>query len=55
LLIGHRAGRGAPNWSGFVEYNHMNFGTSSGTTTTGENVNLKKNSQNVLFGVNWRT
>jgi len=33
----------------------MNFGTSSGTTTTGENVNLKKNSQNVLFGVNWRT
>lgn len=42
------------NWSGFVEYNYMNFGTSSGVTTTGVNVNLKKDSQNVLFGFNWR-
>ncbi|AMN43671.1 outer membrane protein [Rhodoplanes sp. Z2-YC6860] len=44
----------APNWSGFIEYNYMNFGTNSATTTTGVNVNLKKDSQNILFGVNWR-
>jgi len=44
----------APNWSTFVEYNYMNFGTATGTTSTGVNVNLKKDSQNVLFGVNWR-
>jgi outer membrane immunogenic protein len=44
----------APNWSGFIEYNYMNFGTNSGTTTTGVNVNFKKDSQNILFGVNWR-
>ena len=46
----------APNWSAFVEYNYMNFGTTSGTTATGVNVNvnLKKDAQNVLFGLNWR-
>ncbi|MBX9830175.1 MAG: outer membrane beta-barrel protein [Xanthobacteraceae bacterium] len=44
----------APNWSAFVEYNYMNFGTTSGTTSTGVNLNLDKNAQNVLFGVNWR-
>ena len=44
----------APNWSTFVEYNYMDFGTSSGVTTTGVNVNLKRDMQTVLVGVNWR-
>ena len=44
----------APNWSAFVEYNYMNFGTTSGTTSTGVNLNLDKDAQNILFGVNWR-
>jgi outer membrane immunogenic protein len=44
----------APNWSAFVEYNYMDFGTSTGTTTTGIAVNLKRDMQNVLFGINWR-
>ena len=44
----------APNWSAFVEYNYMDFGTSSGVTTTGVNVNLKRDMQTVLVGVNWR-
>jgi opacity protein-like surface antigen len=44
----------APNWSAFVEYNYMDFGTSSGTTTNGVNVNLKRDMQTVLVGVNWR-
>jgi outer membrane immunogenic protein len=44
----------APNWSAFVEYNYMNFGTTSGATATGVDVNLKKDSQNILFGINWR-
>jgi outer membrane immunogenic protein len=44
----------APNWSAFVEYNYMNFGTTSGTTSTGVNLNLDKDAQNILFGLNWR-
>jgi len=44
----------APNWSAFVEYNYMDFGTSSGVTTTGVNVNLKRDMQTVLVGLNWR-
>jgi len=43
----------SPNWSAFLEYNYMNFGTGSGTIATGP-VSLKKDSQNVLVGVNWR-
>ena len=40
----------APNWSAFVEYNYMDFGTSSGVTTTGVAVNLKRDMQNLLVG-----
>ena len=43
----------SPSWSAFVEYNYMNFGTASGTASTGP-VSLKKDSQNILLGVNWR-
>jgi len=46
--------KSAPNWSAFVEYNYMNFGTSSATTSTGVNVNIKKDLQNVMVGINWR-
>ena len=42
-----------PSWSAFVEYNYMNFGTASGTSSNGP-VSLKKDSQNILLGVNWR-
>ena len=47
----------APNWSAFVEYNYMNFGTNSTTTTCGGGTcsfSSKKDSQNVLLGVNYR-
>jgi len=44
----------APNWSAFVEYNYMNFGTTTGTTSTGVNLNLDKDAQAVVFGLNWR-
>jgi outer membrane immunogenic protein len=43
----------SPNWSAFLEYNYMNFGTATGTIATGP-VSLKKDSQNILLGVNWR-
>lgn len=43
-----------PNWSAFLEYNYSDFGTSSGVTTTGVNVNLKRDLQTVLVGLNWR-
>jgi outer membrane immunogenic protein len=44
----------APNWSTFLEYNYMNFGTNSGTTTTGVPVSLKHDTQTFLVGVNYR-
>src|SRR4051812_9310987 len=44
----------SPKCTGAIRYNYMNFGTTSGTTATGVNVNLKKDAQNVLFGLNWR-
>jgi outer membrane immunogenic protein len=43
----------APNWSAFLEYNYMNFGTASGTIPSGP-VSVKKDTQNILVGVNWR-
>lgn len=42
------------NLSGFIEYNYMNFGTASATTPAGAALSLKKDSQNVLVGLNWR-
>ena len=47
----------APHWSAFLEYNYMDFGTASGTTTfngVGYSVELKRDTQNVLVGVNYR-
>jgi outer membrane immunogenic protein len=44
----------APNWSAFLEYNYMNFGSNSGVTTTGVPVSLKRDAQAVLLGVNYR-
>lgn len=44
----------APNWSAFLEYNYMDFGTTSGVTTTGVAVNAKRDLQQLLFGINWR-
>ena len=44
----------APNWSTFAEYNYMNFGTNSGTTTTGIPVSLKHDTQTFLVGLNYR-
>ena len=48
----------APNWSAFVEYNHADFGTTSGTFNSPflgpVALNAKSNADLVLFGVNWR-
>jgi len=50
----------APHWSAFLEYNYLNFGTSTGiwTDTTGCvagcSINLKRDSQNLLVGVNYK-
>jgi outer membrane immunogenic protein len=49
-----------PHWSAFLEYNYMNFGTSSGSWTDtgaclgGCSVDVKADSQNVLVGVNFK-
>jgi outer membrane immunogenic protein len=43
-----------PNWSAFVEYNFIDLGRSSGVTTTGVAVNLRREVQDVLVGINWR-
>ena len=49
-----------PNWSVFVEYNYLKFGTNNGTITapgtcaSGCAVSVKNDSQNVLFGFNYR-
>ena len=48
----------APHWSTFLEYNYMNFGTNSSTVTAVGcgtcTFNSKKDSQNLLVGVNYR-
>jgi len=44
----------ARNWSTFLEYNYMNFGTNSGTTVTGLPVSLKHDTQTLLAGINYR-
>jgi outer membrane immunogenic protein len=48
----------APNWSAFVEYNHADFGTNSGTFTDpvlgAVTLSSKSNVDLVLFGLNWR-
>ncbi len=46
-----------PHWSAFIEYNYMDFGTSSGTVTvdsTTYSVNVRRDSQNLLIGVNYK-
>ena len=52
----------APNWSAFLEYNYLNFGTNNGTAVVaggacpavGCPVSLQKDMQTVLVGVNYR-
>ena len=48
----------APNWSVFVEYNHADFGSTSGTFNHPVNgpvaFNAKSDVDVVLFGLNWR-
>lgn len=50
----------APRWTAFLEYNYLNFGTSSGSWTgaapcaAGCSVDVKRDSQNILLGVNYR-
>jgi outer membrane immunogenic protein len=50
----------APHWSTFLEYNYLNFGTNTGTWTdnvrcpAGCSVSLKRDSQNVLVGLNYK-
>ncbi|HEY4143039.1 MAG TPA: outer membrane beta-barrel protein [Pseudolabrys sp.] len=46
--------RFAPNWTAFLEYNYMNFGSGSGITGTGVPVSFKRDLQNVVVGVNYR-
>jgi outer membrane immunogenic protein len=50
-----------PNWSAFVEYNYMNFGTAGenfvaapGLVPPGELLNVRQTVQDVLVGVNYR-
>ena len=48
----------SPNWSAFVEYNHADFGSHSGTFNSAVlgpvSLRAKSNNDLVLFGVNWR-
>jgi outer membrane immunogenic protein len=44
----------APNWSVFVEYNHAEFGSTTGVSPTGVSFSAKSDVDVVLFGVNWR-
>jgi outer membrane immunogenic protein len=47
----------APHWSAFLEYNYLSFGTSSGTWTdagVSRSVDIRRDSQNLLLGVNYR-
>jgi outer membrane immunogenic protein len=46
-----------PQWSVFLEYNYMDFGSSSGTVAVGAtaySVNVKNDAQNVLVGLNYK-
>jgi opacity protein-like surface antigen len=46
-----------PHWSAFLEYNYMDFGTTSGTAVINAvafPIDLKRNAQEVLVGANWR-
>jgi outer membrane immunogenic protein len=50
----------APNWSTFLEYNYMNFGTTTGTWTDtiactgGCTASVKRDAQSVLIGLNYK-
>ena len=44
----------APHWSTFLEYNYMDFGTSSGTSAIIGPVNVQRDAQQFLVGVNYR-
>jgi len=44
----------APHWSTFLEYNYMNFGSSTAIGADGNTYSSKKDSQNLLVGVNYR-
>jgi outer membrane immunogenic protein len=44
----------SPHWTTFLEYNYMDFGRSSGTTTTGIPVSAKHDKQTFVVGVNYR-
>lgn len=44
----------APRWTAFLEYNYMDFGRSSGTTSTGIPVSAKHDKQTLVLGVNYR-
>jgi len=46
-----------PNWSAFLEYNYMDFGTASGATVIGGtsySADLQRDAQEILVGVNYR-
>jgi outer membrane immunogenic protein len=42
------------NWSAFIEYDYLGFGTDTRTTSTGIPVSAKADLQTVLLGVNYR-
>jgi outer membrane immunogenic protein len=47
----------APHWSVFVEYNYLNFGTTNANFLVGAtpvSVDVKRDAQNVLLGVNYK-
>ena len=47
----------APNWSAFLEYNYMDFGTASGSAVVNGvsyTADLQRDAQSVLVGVNYR-
>ncbi|HEY6024886.1 MAG TPA: outer membrane protein [Pseudolabrys sp.] len=47
----------APHWSVFLEYNYMNFGTTNANFVVGAtpvSVDVKRDAQNVLVGVNYK-
>ena len=44
----------APHWSTFLEYNYMNFGSSTAIGADGNTYSSKKDSQNLLVGLNYR-
>ena len=47
----------APHWSVFLEYNYLNFGTTSASFVVGAtpvSVSAKRDAQNLLLGVNYK-